>query len=224
MPLYIYRTAVTCEYPFCQRESWIAFPVPLSGVTSTNLNKSVHLTTTKQDDLEMLHTVRLRHYNIWCFLPLVSNCSYDAQCKGSQERQQPPATRYTAKDHAKARKLTSKKNVSILCSHTHLPHIHTCFQVHPQSRFLGSGVHNLPLLRCAADACVHAGHEQAPGLWAASSGPRAPTQSWTRGNTASHFPATAASSAPERYLLPYPTSLQSTKTGKKRETVCEING
>lgn len=112
--------------------------------------------------------------------------------------------------------LPAKRTSRILCSYTHFPCIHTCFQVHPQPRFLGSGVYNLPSLRCAADACVHAGHEQVPGLWAASSGPRAPTQSWTRGNTASHFPATAASSAPERYLLLYPTSLQSTKSGEKK--------
>lgn len=141
----------------------------------------------------------------------MSNCSHDAQCSHTLYSERPSKSRqtYSQKEHHH--------------SYTHLPCIHTCFQVHPQPRFLGSGVNNLPLLRCAADACVHGGHGQAPGLWAASSGPRAPTQSWTRGNIVSHFPATAASSAPERCLRPYLTSLQSTKRGEKRETVCEIN-
>lgn len=78
-------------------------------------------------------------------------------------------------------------------------------------------IYNLPLLRCAGDACVHGGHEQARGLWVVLSGVEAQSQSWTHGSTASHFPTTAVSSVPEKYLLPYPTSLQRTKTEKRRK-------
>lgn len=89
-------------------------------------------------------------------------------------------------------------------------------QLHLLFTFIGIDTfYYSPLLRCAADACVHVGHEQAPGLWAVLSGLEAQTQSWTHGSTVSHFPATAVSSVPEKYLLLFPTSLQRTRKEKR---------